>query len=280
MKKCILFIAGLGISMGLKAQLVTHDPMSFVQDTRDMIQEGLRHVENIREVKRSIEIARNTQSTIEDMKAFRQEIEDKLRFLGQLKDLKMTEIEQILEGYLCLELPSYSLDGGDSYFSEIRTYLQGGFCKDDAQRLRAFFDAQESLGEPIADIWALGRKNAEGLSKSYAKDQIIQERYYQLAILYENLSKDLMEKAEELRRLITRDGGELKMSDGERAAALASIQALSLRGIEMKEKSAQALQRASQGGRAQAFYKKMHKRSLEQNQANQTMSTILNLHTP
>ena len=259
------------------AQLVTHDPMSFIQDTRDMIQEGLRHVESIREVKRTIEIARNTQSTLNEMKAFREEIDNKLRFLGDLKELKITDIERILEGYLCLELPDRRLAGGSGYFSDIRTYLQGGFCHEDAQRLKAFFDAQESLARPIEDTQGLAKKKAESLSKNYAKDQIIQERYYQLAILYENLSEDLAEKAEELRATLTQDGSEIKMSDGERAQALTSVQELSLRAIEMKEKSAQALHRAGKSGQAQAFYQEMHARSIERRNDLKTMNDILNL---
>ena len=276
LRKLYFLVLILAFTPQLYGQLLTHDPTTFMQQTRDMVQKGIRHVENMSKLKRTIEIAKNTRETLRSMRQFQEDIQHELRFLGDLKDLRITDIERILEGYFCLEIPHFGGPGKD-HFREIAAFLKGGYCYDDARNLRAYFDNGTSIENSAPEFVTFSRHSAQNLSKAYARERMVQERLYQLALLYENLSKDLMEKSEELRRTLTQDGGNLKMTAGERTEALAAVQELSLRAIEFKEKSAEALEQAAEAGPAQAFYNEINRRALAKEAELEALSKLLEL---
>lgn len=274
--KNIITISLLLLSQTLKSQMITHDPQAFILQTQKLAEEEARHFKELALIRESLEAAQRTKATLENMQNFQRKLEEQLQYLGSLKDLKITEIENILQGYFCLNIDIPQLEGGTSYLPDIASFLQGGYCHQDAQRMYEFFQAGTAIGQS-PEIQTYRKANAKKLLKHYAQDRLIQQRYYQLSILYENLSRDLIEKAEEFRRQITRDKGELKMNDGERAAALATVQELSLKALELKEKSTQALQKATQPGPAQSFYQQMNHRNLKRQANAQALKKILRL---
>lgn len=227
--------------LGFSQAAIVLDPKALVQSAKQFAQDHEHHIAEIRSMRKALEVAKQTQAELAEIKAFQARVEARMKSLGGLKELSLTEIEQLLEAYFCLELDPGDYYGTSEHASQIAQLLKGGYCKEDAQALYQYLNP--AGGKTPA------KTQRQYIQRQYEAEVLAQKRHYQLAQMYEALSEDLMEKAAELRAVITREDGALQMTAGERAAALASVQELSLQALEMKRKSIEALTKANQGGR-------------------------------
>ncbi len=239
------------------------------------IKSHLQHLKQNIKLAENVRIVRETKEISRDMYRMQEKIQQDLKKLKGLKNLKWSEMESILEAYFCLDIPSaYSKQQHPHLLKQLLDYLNGGYCREDATQMFEFLHGKTTLSEPASTYQVFQEHKVQQLQKQYALETYQQQRKLHLALVYEGLSKELMEKSEELRIMLTTED-RMSMNEGERTQALAEVHALSLRAIDMKARANQLLAEAQQKGPVQSVADELHYRKLRSIREGQQLESLL-----
>lgn len=266
MKKEVTLIFLLASAL-IKAQLAVYDPQNTMVVANQATQIS-QAIEILKQTKASVAQAKQSVEQLNYIRQYMENAADNLQKVGNIKDLKINQIENILDRILCLK-------GGARYYQSIKflnivNMIRGAYGKCDNNSLFkiTWGGVTKSINEEIGS----SQKNLNGFVKQYTTQQDIvnktkqvdayieqaytvqqagsnysEETKLELANKYKEISDELMKLSHELSGALNQEGSNvIEVTKGERLALMSKAMDYQLKSIEYEEKYAQLLKEATE----------------------------------
>jgi len=266
MKKKTIFLLSVCISTAsiLKAQLVVSDPAQNIQ-TATIISQNVsilsEAVQTFHQLQQTYSQGQASYTEFVQMKNYLENAEERLKNIGDIKDLKLNNVNAILDKVLCIKQGNYFPRA--IRFSDIIARMKAAFFNCSNQQLydKTYsgvledFDLRvESAGnvgthELNARLNSLNSGLFEAEKTKGATNAYDARMKLELGLKYKAISDELMDASEEVHLAINQDKGSDKniaLSSAERMKMMDMANQYQLQALEYEEKSAKLLKEASE----------------------------------
>ncbi len=268
MKRALLIAFIFSVGLNAKGQGVLAIPGQSVMITNQATQIS----QQTTAIAKAVELLKLTQSAVQTlqtqenqlnyMKNYMQEAEENLKHLDNIKNLKINQIENLLDAVLCVK-------GGDRYFQlrfpSLVNLIKSFYGKCDNTDLFNLTWAgvtkkfNESMGSTVKNVNAFvsqfntqqsvidqnNRMNTN-LKTAYSIQQVgssyQEQTQVELAMKYKQMSDELMKMSHQLNQALNLEGEDaVQVTKGERLLLLSKAMDYQLKSLEYEEKYAELL---------------------------------------
>ncbi len=249
-----------------KAQFVVTDPSNtvIVANQTTQISQAISALKQGQQMYQSI---RQEGQQLEYIKNYMQDAENRLKNIGSIKDLKLNDLETILDKVLCLKAGNYMYQS--VHFMDIVSSIRNAYGKCantdvfkltfagvKKQLVEQFGNQNQSMGDFFGQLSSdnLVQKQNEleiSISNAHDFDMTTQnndkELKLELAFKYKDLSDELMKMSDELSKAINAQGvAGVQVDPGQRLSLMAKAMDYQLKSVAYEEKSAALMKDAGE----------------------------------
>jgi hypothetical protein len=262
-KKYLAILLFLKFSL-TQAQLATTDPGQTAQNSTMIIQNAqviATAMNQFKELKRVYEQGKQSYKEFVQIKDFIKASEDRLATIGDIKELRLNNVNLILDKVFCIKQGNYFSQS--IRFLDIIRRIKAGFlnCSNKEIYDKTISGVLDHFDDRVHSAAKIGAKeikhvmNEMNMSLLEAdKTQTVLNGYnsrmkLELGLKYKAISDELMQLSEEVHLAINQEKGSDKniaLSPGERLKMMDMANQYQLQAMQYEEKSAQLLKEASE----------------------------------
>jgi hypothetical protein len=286
MKKKTFFLLSVCISTVsiLKAQMVVSDPAQNIQTAAIISQNASilsEAVQTFHQLQQTYSQGQASYKEFVQMKSYLENAEERLKNIGDIKDLKLNNVNAILDKVLCIKQGNYFPRA--IRFLDIIARMKAAFLNCSNQELysKTYSGVLEDFNLRIETAGNVGHQelNARlnGLNSGLfeaektkgATNAYDARMKLELGLKYKAISDELMDASEEVHLAINQDKGSDKniaLSSAERMKMMDMANQYQLQALEYEEKSAKLLKEASEADPEQQRQIQKAKRDIAEKQ--------------
>ncbi len=247
-----------------KSQIATTDPGVMAQNGVIISQNGQMLSTAIADFKQLQQVYQQGKQSYQEfvqIKDFIQASEERLKNIGDIKDLKLNDVNQILDKVFCIKQSNYFPQAVK--FLDIVSKVKAGFLKCDNTEVynSTFSGLLDQLDTRSDNAYAIGSAEITSrmnqLSNSIKGADNAQSALngynarmkLELGLKYKAISDHLMQLSEEVHLAINEDGSSdknIKLTPGDRMKMMDMVNQYQVQALEYEQKSAELLKQASE----------------------------------
>lgn len=281
MKKLLIVLTALIFNETIQAQIATVDPTLAAQNSQMLVQNSTlisTALSQFKELQQMYQQGKSSYQEFVQIKDFIKSAEDRMKNIGDIKELKLNDVDAILAKVFCIKQGNFFPSA--VRFLEIVSKIKAGFLNCDNRGIydKTFSGLLENFDtrfETAYDIGAveinsriaylnagmIDADNTQSALNSYNSRMKLE-----LGLKYKAVSDQLMQQSEEIHLAINEDASSdknIKLSPADRLKLMDMANQYQVQALDYEEKSARLMKEASEMDQQQQKRLMQIKRDLE-----------------